>query len=163
MKKVEETGWKNAGRLMGQLAAAKDNSTSVGESGGLLYKVEYHGYSYQVSIRKISLDKYVESSGTVWLVQEAQRDCHEVEVDFYGQENKLVGFYFNKPAALKIAKEVFTRNYKVSTRALKDKNLNGRDEENRKAMEAILEERPSTTLTVTDNSAEVAESGGGRI
>ena len=156
MKKVEETGWKNAGRLMGQLASAKDNSTGVGESGGLLYKVEYHGYSYQVSIRKITLDKYVESNGTVWLVQEAERDLYG-DTDFYGEENKLVGFYFYKSTALKIAKEVFTRNYKVSTTALKEKQLSGREKENRKAMEAILEERPTS---VTDHSAEVGESGG---
>ena len=108
-----------------------------------------------MSIRKIALDKYVESNGTVWLVQEAERDCRET--DFYGEENKLVGFYFYKSTALKIAKEVFTRNYKVSTRALKEKNLNGREEENRNAMEALLEERPTF---VTDHSAEVGESGG---
>ena len=71
---------------------------------------------------------------------------------------KLVGFYFDKPTAFKIAKEVFTRNYKASTTELKEKNLNGREEENRKAMEAILEER---STTITDNSAEVGAASGG--
>ena len=157
MKKVEETGWKDAGRLMGQPATTMDNTANIGESGGYLYRVEYHRYMYEVSIRKVALDRYVASDKAVWLVQEAQKDCLESDPNFYEQENKLIGFFFDKPTAMKIAKDVFTKNFKVTTAAMKEKNLNWRDEENRKAMKALLKNRPTTK---TDNSAKVEESGG---
>ena len=157
MKKVEETGWKDAGRLTGQPATIMDNAANVGEFGGSLYRMECHRYMYEVSIRKNALDRYVASDRAVWLVQESQRDCLEFDPNFYEQENKLIGFFFDKPTALKTAKEIFTKNFKVTTAAMKEKNLNGRDEENRRAMKALLKNRPTT---MTDNSAKMGETGG---
>ena len=76
---------------------------------------------------------------------------------FMSKKTNFIGFFFDKPTAMKTAKDVFTKNFKVTTAAMKEKNLNWRDEENRKAMKALLKNRPTTK---TDNSAKVGESGG---
>ena len=164
MKKVEETGWKEAWRQGdGQLATTTiDNLDSLGESGGLLYKVEYSRYMYEVYVTKTTLDTYLESSRNIWLVQEARfddRDDDDEVDDFYYNEKKIIGIFASKSIAMTNAKEAFNKNYKEYVYILK-RNAKfgiGSYETMKKLEEPGWEDSVSTR---TDNASKVGGSGG---
>ena len=164
MKKVEETGWKDAGRQGdGHLATTTiDNSDNLGESGGLLYKVEYTRYMYEVSVTKTTLDTYLETSRNIWLVLEARlddRDDDDDVDDFYYNQKKIIGIFASKSNAMTNAKEAFNKNYKEYVYIMKRNAKSGMVsyEKMKKLEEPGWENSVSTR---TDNSAKFGGSAG---